>query len=164
MASVAAGCKSRPDERRHGARRRRRYGPTKQRPVGFVTEYVTVYKVWRSRWTLHAVDPEYKDAGSILARPKTLNIWGHLKVYALNNANLDKPRTRVSNGPVAFAELRRTLLFQRHIGLQFGGEATGHHPPGAADPAPLPQQRPIASKNGTTRALDELVVYRPIGR
>ena len=50
------------------------YGPTKQRHVGFVTEYETVYKVWRSLWTLHAADPKYQDEGSILARPKTLNI------------------------------------------------------------------------------------------
>jgi hypothetical protein len=31
---------------------------------------------------------------------------GHLKVCALNNANSDKCGTRVSNGPVAFAQLR----------------------------------------------------------
>jgi hypothetical protein len=31
---------------------------------------------------------------------------GHLKVCALNNGNSDKCGTRVSNGPVAFAQLR----------------------------------------------------------
>jgi hypothetical protein len=36
--------------------------------------------------------------------------WGHLKVCALNNANSEKRRTRVSNGLVAFAELRFDLL------------------------------------------------------
>jgi hypothetical protein len=48
---------------------------------------------------------------------------GHLKVCALNNANSDKDRTRVSNGLVAFAELRFDILRHGKGGLLLGGEA-----------------------------------------